>query len=74
MSEHDLNNLEFLLKVSPETFDDWLQQASLDDVEYALELMQQAKSELIVKSYELTDVVEDFSLARSVLDNFKLKK
>jgi len=69
MNEHDRGNLDFLLKISPETFDDWLQQASADDVDYALELMQQAKLELILQKIEIMDEVEDLSLAESVLSN-----
>ncbi len=49
MNDWDKDNLHFLLTVDPEVFEDWLAQADEDDVEYAIELLQQAKSELILQ-------------------------
>lgn len=68
MTERDRDNLNFLLTVSPKVFQNWLDQADDDDVEYALELIHYAKMEMIVAELERRDEVEDVSLARKELD------
>ena len=68
MTERDRDNLNFLLTVSPKVFQNWLDQADDDDVEYALELIHHAKMEMIIAELERRDEVEDVSLARKELD------
>jgi hypothetical protein len=68
MTERDRDNLNFLLTVSPKVFQNWLDQADDDDVEYALELIHYAKMEMIIAELERRDEVEDVSLARKELD------
>lgn len=72
MNDHDRNNLNFLLSVTPDVFDDWMNQADIDDIDYALELLSTHRSELVVKELELEDAVEDTAQALSILKSFML--
>ena len=71
MNDWDKDNLHFLLTVSSEVFEDWLAQADEDDVEYAIELLQQAKSELILQKMEILDDVDDTTDAKSILQKIR---
>jgi len=72
MNDEDRNNLNFLLTVSPEVFEDWFDQADEDDVDYALELFAKRKTELALKELEFSDVIEDITQANQVLRKFML--
>jgi len=72
MSDEDRNNLNFLLTVSPEVFEDWFDQADEDDVDYALELLAKRKTELNLKELEFSDSVKDTTEANQVLRKFML--
>lgn len=72
MNDHDRDNLNFLLTVSPEVFDDWMNQADEDDIDYAIELLSMRRSELVVESMECVDDVQDTSEAKQVLKSFML--
>jgi hypothetical protein len=74
MNDWDKDNLHFLLTVSSEVFEDWLAQADEDDIEYAMELIQQAKSELILQKMEILDDVEDTTDAKSILQKIRDRK
>jgi len=71
MNDWDKDNLHFLLTVDPEVFEDWLAQADEDDVEYAIELLQQAKSELLLQKMEILDDVDDTTDAKSILQKIR---
>ena len=68
MTDRDMGNLMFLLKADDETFRHWLNTCSFDDIAYANELITAYRKE---KNY-LEDDVDDFSLAKSVLNKFTL--
>jgi len=72
MNQHDSKNLEFLLNVSEEVFEDWFDQADKDDVDYALELLAMRKTELNLKELEFSDDVEDCTEAQNILKGFML--
>ena len=72
MNDHDRGNLDFLLNITSEVFDDWMDQADIDDIDYALELLAMHKSELVVGMLELKDNVEDTTQANQVLKKFML--
>ena len=55
MNDYDLNNFNFLRSLTEEQFDDWLAQASADDVDYALELLAEARRQLHLLTAELLD-------------------
>jgi hypothetical protein len=46
VKQRDRENLEFLLNLSPEDFDQWYAQASDDDIEYAADLITLKELEL----------------------------
>ena len=46
MNDHDRNNLNFLLNIDGETFEDWYAQTDEDDRVYAQELLALAAEEL----------------------------
>lgn len=72
MNKHDRDNLKFLMTISPETFSDWLDQASKDDIDYALEIIKQHKTELIMYALSVSDLnVDDVSDAKKVIDRVK---
>ena len=73
MNDHDRGNLNFLLNITSEVFDDWMDQADIDDIDYALELLAMHKSELVVGMLELKDNVEDTTQANEILKKFMLK-
>lgn len=74
MNPHDKNNLDFLMNVSAKTLSEWADQASDDDILYALELVRQAQAELAAELIEVLDEVEDCTEAKSVLKKFMLNK
>lgn len=73
MNDWDKDNLHFLLTVDSEVFEDWLNQADEDDVAYAIELLQQAKTDLIVEKIEYLDNVLDVSDAKDILKKIRDK-
>ena len=42
MNEHDRSNLLFLLNTDQKSFLEWYEQATADDIEYAMELFAKA--------------------------------
>jgi hypothetical protein len=74
MNNWDRDNLNFLLNANQETLEDWHHYASPDDYAYALELLQQARTELAMKELAIIDdeAVEDLAAATTVLAKFRL--
>ena len=75
MDKWDRDNLNFLLNVDDETFEDFLSQSSDDDIDYAIELIQTHKAELIARELELQDELADedgLDEAQAVLAKFRL--
>ena len=71
MNDWDRDNLHFILNTTDESFEDWLDQADNDDVEYALSLIRTAKAELLTQEYELLDEVNDMSEANLLIDRIR---
>lgn len=75
MNEHDQKNLNFLLNISPEVFQDWLAQADLDDVCYAMELLNSYSQTLfdlaLAEAYDVE--IDDLSQAENVIKQIKSK-
>ena len=46
MNDWDKDNLEFILYANSQEFEEWMQQANRDDIDYALQLIQLHKTEL----------------------------
>jgi len=75
MDKWDRDNLNFLLTVDEDTFDEFMAQSSEDDIQYAIELIQTHKAGLLTRQLELEDaLVEETGLdqARAVLNRFRL--
>jgi len=73
MNERDRANLSFLMKCPQHQFDEWMEKASADDVDYAIELIRKAKIEMLDKQVELEHQldVDDFTEARAVIERIK---
>lgn len=74
MNEWDRDNLDFIMKANDSEFIEWLNQADDDDVEYALNLIRQAKLELNEQVVELFDDVYDYTEANELIDKVKNAK
>ena len=67
------------MEINNDTFQDWLEQADDDDIEYALELIKLARTELTVKAMEIIDesIEEtskgDFAIAKDYLQKYTLQ-
>ena len=77
MNKHDRDNLKFLLSADEETFQEFLETVSLDDINYAIELIQSHRAELMVHEMALEESVDeefglDLSEAQAVLAKFRL--
>lgn len=73
MNQHDTENLRFMLALSDTQFDIWYSQLDSDDADYALELLQMARTEIAVKVAEMYDEPNDLVEAQNVLGKFTLK-
>jgi hypothetical protein len=71
MNEWDRDNLEFIMNSTDEGFEEWLDQADNDDVEYALQLIRMAKAELIIQEMEFTDEISNYSEAATLIERIK---
>ena len=75
MNEHDKKNLEFLMKAPQKDFEKWMEEASMDDIEYALEIIRKSKSELMVEQMELQELAimdeDDIVEAKHLLNRIK---
>ena len=74
MNSRDKENLQFLMNIDEDTFNDWLSKADNDDLEYALQLIRMAKLDLIVKKIEIMDNVSDTTDAKSIIEKIKNKR
>lgn len=77
MDKWDRDNLNFLLTVDEDTFDEFMAQSSADDIQYAIELIQTHKAELMASELELEEALleelgMDLAAAQSVLARFRL--
>ena len=77
MNKWDRNNLDYIMGLSEEEFDEFLASMPDDDIQYAIELIQTRRAENLVELEELRDIVfseegMDLSQARAVLAQFRL--
>ena len=71
MNDWDRDNLHFILNTTDESFEEWLDQADNDDVEYALNLIRIAKAELLTQEHELLDDVENTAEADLLIERIR---
>lgn len=75
MDNWDQNNLNFLMSLTSEEFEQFMNDSSEDDLAYALELVQREKISVLNLIEELHDSMStemDLSEAQSVLARFRL--
>ena len=78
MNEWDRNNLHFILDSDEETLEDFYSWATEDDLAYALSLVRQAKTELLIQEADILDEIltnataDDVSEANTMLKQFQL--
>ena len=75
MNNWDKNNLQFILSLDENQFDEWYSSISDDDADYAMELLKAARAEVAMQIAELYDntVEDNLSDAKEVLGRFTLK-
>ena len=72
MNKEDQRNLQFIMSLSEEEYDMWLQTISDEYAEYTNQLFEMARAELVLKRVEVTDDITDFSKAKNLLGKFTL--
>lgn len=72
MNEHDRSNLQFILSLDEKAYDKWTATLSEDDIDYALELLQAARTEAMMHIAQLADDVNDTTEANAILKGFML--
>lgn len=72
MNDHDRSNLNFILSLNEKRFDEWCATLSEDDVDYALELLKAARTEVMLQAATLSDEIKDTTEAMNVLKGFML--
>jgi len=78
MNEWDRNNLHFILDSDKETLEDFYSWATEDDLAYALSLVREAKTELLIQEADILDEIltnataDDVADASAVLRKFQL--
>jgi hypothetical protein len=79
MNDRDLNNLQFLLTTTPDQlanwYDDIVARGDQDDIDYAVELICTARTELELQLLEIHDeeAEQDYSQASDYLTRFRLQ-
>jgi len=73
MNDWDRNNLNFILTSMDDAFDKWMQQASTDDLDYAMELVARHRREIADIEEKLFDNITDFTEARQIINRVKEK-
>ena len=75
MNKHDQDNVNFIMSLNDEQFEAWAEDATDDDIKYALEILQTARTERMVQEQNLMEVElgqSTFDEARAVLQKFRL--
>ena len=74
MNPNDIKNLEYIKSLTEEQFDEWIETLAEDDINYALELLQKARANLVLMEVQLADEVEDLSAAQAVLKGIMARR
>ena len=61
----------FLISTNDSVFQDWIEQADNDDVNYALELFKKHRDIIAMREIYLRDDITDFSDAKEALTKFR---
>lgn len=74
MNKWDRDNLNFILSLDERGFDEWYATLDQDNLDYAMELLKQARTEVGVQVASLFDEVDNMKEARKVLAKYTLSK
>ena len=78
MNDWDRNNLHFILDADEATLEDFYSWATEDDLAYALSLVREAKTELLLQEADILDEIltdataDDVTDASTMLRKFQL--
>ena len=78
MNDWDRSNLHFILDSDEATLEDFYSWATEDDLTYALSLVRQAKTELLIQEADILDEIltnateDDVAEANTMLKQFQL--
>jgi hypothetical protein len=68
MNDWDRNNLHFILDSDEATLEDFYSWATADDLAYALSLVREAKTELLIQEADILDEILTTATAADVAD------
>ncbi|NBP03004.1 MAG: hypothetical protein EBU90_23405 [Proteobacteria bacterium] len=74
MNDRDSKNLDFLLNIGKDVFDEWMQMVEYDDIMYAIELLTTKRTSLLIEELEKSDEVEDTAIAKALIKNIMEQK
>jgi hypothetical protein len=74
MNEWDRNNLHFILDSDEATLEDFYSWATEDDLAYALSLVREAKTELLIQEADILDELLTTATAADVADANRMLK
>jgi hypothetical protein len=74
VNPYDLQNLNFIMSLTDDEFDEWMMTIGDDDIAYAIELIQLRRSELESEEIKFNDEITDFTEANTVIDYIKSLK
>jgi hypothetical protein len=72
MNQWDMDNLTWIRSAPEEEFQEWMKQASDDDIRYALELLAMARKQMTDEMTYLNDYeIVDFTDAKALIGRIK---
>ena len=74
MNPYDLNNLNYIMSLTDDEFDEWMMTVGDDDISYAIELIKLRRAELDSELMDIVDDITDFTEANSVINRIKAMK
>ena len=74
MNPYDLNNLNYIMSLTDDEFDEWMMTIGDDDISYAIELIQLRRAELDSEAMDIMDDITDFTEANAVINHIKAMK
>jgi hypothetical protein len=74
MNDWDRNNLHFILDADEATLEDFYSWATEDDLAYALSLVREAKTELLIQEADILDELLTTATAADVADANRMLK
>lgn len=74
VNQHDLNNLNYILNLSANEMQAWLDAQTLDDLHYAWEIIRSRTAEMIVEEMDLDELEDmDVTQANALINRIKNK-